>query len=163
LKRKGKLKRNLGILLYVTAFIAVVTISLLYQIKTQPPTTPKEQADQYFKFSEAYALAEPLDPQNRTIRISMVGGFNVTAIGGNATNLYILGQGIAEEDSFFIPKLIQGESKEVAPITYKDPIPATKEEGKGWPLQFRISCNEAYGYVTVYVTGFVGNTKSPGS
>lgn len=157
-KSKGKLKRNLGVLLYITAFIVVITISVLYQTKTQSPTIPKKPADQYFSFSEGFAVAKPL---GTSLNITVV-GFNITAIGGNATNIHILGEEIAEEDSFIIPELIQGSSQEVAPITYAMPIVVPKEEN-GWPLRFRISCNEAYGFVTIYVTDYVGAPASQGS
>jgi len=151
---KGKWKRNLGILLYVTAFAIIIILSAIYQRSIQPPPVPKKPANTYFSFSEGFALAEALDPENTSIRISQV-GFNITAVGGNATNVHVFPlQGmVSETDSFIIPKLSQGESREVAPITYQTPI-VVQKEGNVWPLRFRISCTEAYGNVTINVTEY---------
>jgi hypothetical protein len=154
-KGKRKWKRDTGILLYVTAFIVIITLSVLYQRNSQPPPVSKKPANEYFSFSKGSALAESLDPQNDSILISQA-GFTITAVEGNATNVIInpLQGNVALEDSPHFYKIIQGEAVDVGPIMYQNRVPSEKQD-QGWPLSFRISCNEAEGEVTVYIEMFV--------
>lgn len=151
---KGKWKRNLGILLSVTAFIVIITFSALQQIHPQPPPVPKKPANEYFSFSGGFALGEAMGSppyENDTIRINQV-GFNITAVGGNVTNLYIYPREgmVAEEDSVRIDSMTQGESEEVGPVVYTSSVVVQK--ATGYALHFRIASNEAEGEVTIYVT-----------
>ena len=154
---KGKWKRNLGILLSVIAFIVIITFSVLQQIHPQPPPVPKKPANEYFSFSGGFASAEAVGSpphENETIRINQV-GFNITAVGGNVTNLYIYPREgmVAEEDSIRIDNMTQGESEELGPVQYQSSV-VVQKEANGYPLHFRIASNEAEGEVTIYVTIF---------
>ena len=157
-RKKGKKewKRNLGILLYVSAFIIIITLSLIYQrnLQSQPPV-PKKPANEYFSFSNGLAIAEALDAQNETILISQA-GFKITLVEGNATNVHIIPlQGnVPLEDAPHFDKIIQGEAVEVGPIMYPNKV-SSEKQAQGWPLFFKISCNEAEGEVIVYIEMFV--------
>lgn len=159
-KKKGKWNKPVVILLCVTAMIIVITFSVLNQRNPQSPQPPKEAANEYFSFSEGLALAEPLNPENTTIQISQA-GFKITAVGGNATNvlIYPLQGMVAQEDSIPIDKLTQGESVEVGPVTYPFKV-VVQKEADGYPLRFRITCNEAEGEVTIYIELFVPSGSS---
>jgi hypothetical protein len=154
-KKKGKWNKPLVILLCVTAMIIVITFSVLNQRNPQSPQPPKEAANEYFSFSQGLAVATPNDPENSTILIDQA-GFYITAVGGNATNVHVrpLQGNVPLEETPRIDELIQGEAVEVGPITYPYKVLSTKE-AEGWPILFKITCNEAEGEVTVYIERFV--------
>jgi flagellar basal body-associated protein FliL len=148
-RKKRKLRRNIIILSFVILMAVMVIISL-YQSKQ----SQKEPADEYFSFSEAYALATPMDDTNRTIKISLV-GFNITAVGGSATSVSIRAlEGMASlENSEYFEEIAQAESVPVE-ITYdRYPAVSTKTP-EGYPVSFHISCSEAKGKVTIYIVEF---------
>lgn len=158
-KKKGKWNKPVVILLCITAMVIVITFSVLNQRNSQSQP-PKEAANEYFSFSQGLALAKPTDPENRTILIEQA-GFYITAVGGNATNVYVrpLEGNVPLEETPHIDELIQGEAVEVGPIMYPYKVPSTKE-AKGWPILFKITCNEAEGEVTVYIELFVPSGSS---
>jgi len=148
-RKKRKLGRNIAILSIITAMIVIVSLSI-YQ-SWQP--IHKKPADEYFSFSEAYAIATPMDEENSSIKISQV-GFNITAVEGDATNGYIRAlQGMVKEPEHF-DNMTQGESKPVGPIEYSMQVVSNKTPD-GWPVDFDISCREAKGKVTVYIVDFI--------
>jgi len=155
-RTKRKWNKTVGILLYVTAMVIIVTLAAFYQKTPQRPS--KEPAIEYFSFSGGFATATSLDPNNNTIKISTV-SFYMTAVEGNATNvhIYVLEGLVAEEDMPYFPYPInQTQTVEVGPITYPYEVIKEKEEGKGWgPLNFKLSCNEAEGNFSIYVTEFL--------
>ena len=160
-KIKRKWNKTIGILSFVVVMSTIIIISALHELSLQPSIPPviKEPADEYFSFSESLALAEPLDPENVSIRVSQV-GFKITAVGGNATNvlIYPLQGSVPQEDTVSFDKILQGESIGVGPIAYASKVVTEKEEN-GYPLLFRVTCDEAEGQVTVY-TDFL---PAPGS
>jgi hypothetical protein len=155
-RAKKKWNKTWGIAIYVVAMIAVITLTALYQRASQTPK-PKKPASEYFQFSGGFAVAESQDPENYTILIKSV-SFNITAVGGNATRVLIIPHegSVAPEDieNNPIPKINQGETVRFGPIDYVSKVPSEKENG-GWPVHFTIDCDEAYGYVTVYIEKFV--------
>lgn len=150
-RKKRKLNRNIGILSVVVVIVVIITLSALYQ--SQPQPTPKEPADRYFAFSGAYAEAEPSDETNSSIFIRQI-WFNVTAVEGDATEVYILPlQGLVDrEDAPEYPEIIQGET-ELVNVMYNDAVLSGKEDN-GYPIYFDVICHEAEGKVTIYVTEF---------
>lgn len=145
-KKKRKLGKTIGILSFIVIIVVIILLTL-YQSNPQP--TEKEPADEYFEFSEAFALAQRTT--NDSIWISQV-WFNITVVEGNATEVYIrpLEGGVTpEEECPEYPKIIQGETK-LANVMYHSPVLSRKEDD-GYPITFRVTCHEAGGIVTIYV------------
>jgi len=159
-KKKGKWNKPVVILLCVTAMIIVITFSVLNQRNPQSPQPPKEAANGYFSFSQGLAVATAAGPENSTILIDQA-GFYITAVGGNATNVYVrpLQGNVDLEDTPHIDELIQGQTVEVGPIMYPYKVLSTKE-AEGWPILFEITCKEAEGEVTIYIERFVPSGSS---
>jgi len=158
--------KKVGILLYAMAMVAIVTLSALYQrIQQSPQSPPKASAEEYFSFSGAYALADPVyPPSNTTLEIKQL-GFKITPIMGNATDLEVIPYtGMVKQSDAWISSdklILRNETVEVAPIMYPSPyLQVIKEGDEGWgPIEFVISCKEAYGAVWLYVTGFVPSSR----
>jgi len=158
--------KKVGILSYAMAMVAIVALAAYMRIlQPQQLPPPKASAEDYFSFSGVFALADPVyPPSNTTLQIKQL-GFNITAIMGNATDLEVVPYtGMVKQNDAWVSsdKLIhQNETVEVAPIMYPTPYPeATKEGDEGWgPMEFVISCKEAYGAVYLYVTGFVPSSR----
>jgi len=153
-RRKAKRKisgRTIAVLSVIVIMLVIIILSALYQNKLQP--IEKEKADKYFRFSGAIALGRATDETNNTIAINEL-KFNTTAAEGNATAVFIYPlQGyVPLEESPYFDEITQGESVE-ATIKYRYPV-LTKKSIDGYPVKFRITCNEAKGEVTIYVTEF---------
>lgn len=145
-KKKRKLSKTIGILSFIVIIVVIILLAL-YQNNPQP--IQKEKADKYFSFSEAFAITEKVT--NNSIFISQV-WFNITAVEGNATEVYIrpLEGGITPpEECPEYPKIIQGES-EIVNVMYRTRVLSRKEDD-GYPVTFRVTCHEAEGIVTIYV------------
>jgi len=150
-KRKRNWSRIIGISLFVAVMGTLITLSALYR----SPQIPPEPADKYFRFSEAFAEVTS-DSTEYMIFVKTV-TFNITSVGGNATKVQIrpLGASVSDDaldEQLYFPEIILGESKEIGRLEYTYPVQTTKEEGKGWPLNFRVTCPQAMGNVTVYIT-----------
>jgi len=156
-KTKRKWNKTVGILLYVTAMVIIVTLAALYQ--RIPQRSPKEPADKYFSFSEAFALATPLDPKNNSIKIEQL-SFYITAAGGNATEVLVIPYTglVPQEESWGRDKILHGETVEVGPIMYPSGGVVIEKQESGYPLLFRIGCHEAEGFVYINVTEFISPT-----
>jgi len=150
-KRKRGWKKTIAILLFVIVMGTIITLSALRQSPQSPPV-PKP-ADEYFEFSDATAVAESQDPENKSILISQV-GFKITAIEGNATDVIITPEGYIIGDPPYFDILIQGAPTQVGPIQYVYGVLKPKEDEKGYPLRLYIESPQAVGYVTIYVTKF---------
>jgi hypothetical protein len=153
-RARRRSKRTLGIALYIITMVSVITVVAFYQRSMQTSKPSKKPVNEYFVFSDGFATASSNDPQNNTILINTI-TFNVTAIGGNATNVFIyVKQGaVPEEEMPFFSNITQGQTVSVGPIFYTYDVPASREEGKGWgPLNFKLICNEAEGDFSIYVT-----------
>ena len=147
-RKKRNLRKNIGILSFVVIMVVIIALSALYQSEQQP--TPKETADEYFEFSEAFAEAIPIDETNSSILIRQV-WFNITAVEGDATEVYIRPlQGLTDPEEF--PEIIQGKT-ELVNVRYENVVKSDKEDN-GYPVNFDIICHEAEGHVTIYVTKF---------
>jgi len=144
-KKKRKLGKTVGILSFIVIIVVIILLAL-YQNNPQP--TKKETADEYFEFSEAFAIAEKAT--NDSIWISQA-WFNITAVGGNATEVYIFPfEGNVElENAPQYPEIIQGEP-ELVNVIYRMEVLSRKEDN-GYPVRFRVTCHEAEGIVTIYV------------
>jgi hypothetical protein len=95
-KAKRKWNRTIEILLFTTVMGTLITLSIL----NRPPPIPRKPANEYFSFSDVFALAKPKDPQNNSILINAV-VFTITAVEGNATNAIIRPlEGNVQEDKF---------------------------------------------------------------
>lgn len=149
-KKKEKLGKTIGILSIVTIMIAIVTLSALYQRK--PPQKQREPADEYFRFSEAQATADVYEA-NVSIVVSEV-YFNITLVGGDATDVVIAPvQGaVAQEDYPYFEEMKQNQTEEIS-ITYPYTVFSQKTD-QGYPVYFDISCDEAVGRVTIYITEY---------
>jgi len=150
-RKKRKLGRIIGILSLVTTMIVIITLSALSQPKSG--TIKKEQADKYFMFSEAQAYANATDETNSRIDISEV-YFNITAVGGNATHVLLQpARGKLRQELWpYYEKLIQNQTQKIF-ITYEELLPTLKKD-EGYPVYFKIVCDEAEGNVILYVTEF---------
>ncbi len=152
-RRKGKgFPKIVGIFTFVLIIAIIVLVSALFQTK---PDNQKIPANEYFTFSEAFALADPASSDNSSIFILEV-MFNMTAVKGEATDLSVIPtQGMVDQqDAPYFKRVTANSTFAVGPIEYTSKVLITREE-KGYPLRFQIQCNEAQGTVTVYVTGFV--------
>jgi hypothetical protein len=144
-KKKRELRKNIGISLFVVAMIVIVTLSLFSQ------TAKRERADIYFEFSEASATAR-LDETNRSIFVRQM-WFNVTAAKGNAREVTILPPGmVSQEDAPYYPEILQGESK-LSIVTFPHELHFTRGNNS-YPVKFHVTCMEANGEVTIYITDF---------
>lgn len=152
-KVQRRSRRNLGIALYVITMISVIAVVAFYQRGMQTSKPPKKPVTEYFVFSDGFATAIPIDPQNNTILVNTI-TFNITAIGGNATNVFIyVKQGsVPMEEMPFFNGILQGQTVSVGPIFYTYNVTAYKENGKWGPLNFKLECNEAEGDFSIYVT-----------
>lgn len=157
-RARKKSRRTLGIALYIITMVSVVAVAAFYQrggMQTSNP--PKKSATEYFIFSGGFATATSGDPQNDTILVNTI-TFNITAIGGNATNvlIYVKQGSVPEEEMPFFDEIIQGQTVTVGPIYYVYDVSVEKEDGKGWgPLNFKLTCNEAEGNFSIYVTEWI--------
>jgi hypothetical protein len=144
-KKKRELRKNIGISLFVVAMIVIVILSLFLQ------TAKKERADIYFEFSEASAEGR-LSENNSSIFIRQM-WFNVTAVKGKAKEVFILPPGmVSREDAPYYAEILQGESKE-AIVMFPHELHFTKGNNS-YPVKFQVSCWEAFGEVTIYITNF---------
>jgi hypothetical protein len=152
-KKKRNLGRIIGTLSFVTTMIVIITLSALYQRKPEPIQKELEPADKYFIFSKAQAYADAKDETNSSIWISEV-YFNITAVGGNANNVFIYPvRGlIRSEETPYFREIVQNQTKKVF-ITYSEKLLTVKKD-EGYPLYFKIVCDEAEGNVILYVTEF---------
>lgn len=150
-KKRGKWGKIIGILSIVTIMIAIVTLSALYQRK--PPQKQREPADEYFRFSDAQATADVYE-LDRSILVSEV-YFNITLVGGKATDVVIAPvQGaVAQEDYPYFEKMKQNQTEEIS-ITYPYTVFSQRTD-QGYPVYFEVSCDEAVGRVTVYITEYI--------
>jgi hypothetical protein len=150
-RKKRKLGRNIGILAFFAIMVTVITLSALYQ-REQP--TPKVTADKYFKFSDAGAWATPVDETNSSILITRM-WFNITAVEGNARDVFILPPGMVDRDT--APQwteIVQGKS-EVVEVMFTHPVKSDKKNNMYPVSNFEVECREALGArVTINVSMF---------
>jgi len=128
----------------------IIILSAVYNNKFS--TVQKENAEDYFGFSKAFALVEA-NYENKSILVIKV-IFNLTAIKGNATDVTVfpLQGNVRLENSPYFDRINQGQTVPVQ-VTYDRPVLTRRVEG-GFPLRFRVTCPQAEGTVTVYVTRF---------
>jgi len=150
-KKKRKLGKTIGVLSIVTIIIAIVTLSAIYQRKSPP--IPKQKAIEYFRFSEAQALAHSTDATNRSIMIQEV-HFNITVVGGKATDVTIAPvQGYVERSDYpYFEEMKQNQTEEII-IEYPYKL-FSRRNDQGYPVYFDIYCKEAEGRVTLNITKF---------
>jgi hypothetical protein len=150
-RKKRKLGKNIGIFAFFAIMVTVITLSVLYQ---REPLTPTVTADKYFKFSDAGAWATPLDANNSTIRITRM-WFNITAVEGNARDVFILPPGMVSRDN--APQwteIVQGKS-EVVEVIFTNAMQINKKNNIYPVSNFEVECSEAIGArVTINVTQF---------
>jgi len=150
-RKKRKLGKNIGIFAFFAIMVTVITLSALYQ---REPLTPIVTADKYFKFSDALAEATPLDETNSSIFITRM-WFNITAVEGNAKDVFILPPGMVDRDD--APQwieIIQGESKLVE-VQFVSAVKSDKKNNVYLVSGFEVECREAIGArVTINVTQF---------
>lgn len=130
--------------------VVALTAIIIFSLVQNRPQKPKVQAKEYFQFSKGTALAE--EKTSDSILIHEV-TFKVTPVGGNATHVSIKPtQGlIPEEDWPYYLEMRQGKMEETYvqfPAEY--PVFARKEP-EGFPIYFRLYCDQAEGLITVYV------------
>jgi hypothetical protein len=150
-KVRRKLGKIIGILSLVTIMVVIITLSALYQSK--PPPIPKEKAIEYFRFSEAQALAHSTDATNRSIMIKEV-HFNITVAGGKATDVIISPvQGYVDRSDYpYFEEMKQNQTEEIT-IEYPYKLFSQRND-QGYPVYFDIYCKEAEGRVTLNITKF---------
>lgn len=128
---------------------------MILALSQRPQKIQKEPANKYFSFSGGFALAQTVDDTDEAILIKEL-QFNITALGGKATNVQIFPlQGVVPREE--IPQfdvINRGETVTVGPIIYPYKVLSTKE-AQGYPVYFKVICNEAEGEVTIYVTEFI--------
>jgi hypothetical protein len=141
-KKKTKFGRSMGILLFVVAMIAIVTLSVFLQ------TTKKERADIYFEFSEVSAIATE---DGNNIFVGYI-WFNFTPVKGNARDLILRPPGmVTEGDAPYFDEVLKGEWEKVE-VTLVETLHFTKDNDNSYPVRFTVSCVEAEGEVYVYIT-----------
>jgi hypothetical protein len=150
-KARRKMGKIIGILSLVTIMVAIITLSALYQSK--PPPVPKEKAIEYFRFSEAQALAHSTDATNRSIMIQEV-HYNITVVGGKATDVTIAPvQGYVDRNDYpYFEEMKQNQTEEII-IEYPYKLFSQRND-QGYPVYFEIYCKEAEGRVTLNITKF---------
>jgi hypothetical protein len=145
MRKKRSSKTKWIITLVFVAFAAVLTISILMY---RPVQSPKKTADQYFSFSDVSALGEYVNNSTAQIKIKLL-YFNFTAIGGDAHHVAIFGQGLADPGDYYYLK-VANETSTLVEMQFQFAVMSAKQE-QGYPIEIRIYCDEAEGYVTLYV------------
>jgi hypothetical protein len=151
-RKKRKWGRTIGILSVVTIMIVIVTLSELYQ--SEPQSTPKETADEYFRFSDAQALITAETPDNKSITVSEV-YFNITAVGGNANSVLVSPtQGYIPTGRYpYFDEILQNQTKPIDVLYNYSAVFSTKKGDKGYPVYFYVECEEATrAFITIYIT-----------
>jgi len=135
-------------------FITLIVISAY----RQKPKTPQTRADakEYFEFTEASALVDKERSIKGGIILIKMLYFNMTPVGGNATNIWVqpLGGNVPQGDWPYKDFLAKNETWEVS-IMFRQPVdsePILDGPYKGYyPIEVDIDCDEAKGIVTLYI------------
>jgi hypothetical protein len=139
----------------VAVFIAVLAIVIIISLFQREPPKPKATATEYFQLSKATALATLSGATNDSILIQQI-SFNLTAIGGNATNVVVKPtQGnVNQEDWPCYLEMNQGKVEEIV-VEFPSETPVlSQKQTEGYPVYFRITCDQAEGLVTVYASEY---------
>lgn len=146
--KKSKMKRNLLILLTIAVVISIIVASAIRNQNTQGSQKPP--ASEYLKVEHIGSIGE-FSNNNRTVNIKEL-GLNITAVGGNATNILITGLSTQGEEYPYIAFLRKGESKEITIQLRSCVISLNETTGLFGPVEFTIGCSEASpSDITIYL------------
>jgi hypothetical protein len=113
-----------------------------------PVEKPKLKSSDYFAFSDLGALGESVNGTDDVVKLKVL-YLTVTPIGGNATNVYLDPGAYTELDDYFYPEIMNGTAKSIE-VRLGKSLMSTKE-GTTFPVEIRIYCNEAEGYITLQI------------
>jgi hypothetical protein len=130
----------LAILLFVIVVVSAIVVS---QIRSSKPS-----ANQYFTVSHTASLGE-FSNENKTVNISVL-GLNVTAVGGDATDVQITMDAQADPLTDIYPSIAKGTSKP-AEIQLKGYVTSLNDDGL-FPVEFDIGSLEVQtSTFTIYI------------
>lgn len=145
-KKSRTTRRNTLTLLAIAIAATIIVISAVRN-QTGGQNGQKPLASEYLKVEHTRSLGEFYN-SNKTVVIRVL-GLNITAIGGDATNIMITGLPTQGEEYPYISSLKQGESKNLA-IQLKGYSTGLEEEG--YPVELTIGCDEAAPIeITIYL------------
>lgn len=144
--RQVKMKRKNRNLIFasiiVIAFAAVVIVSMLSNDQSHES---HYTAEEYFEISDVIYTGEK---NSSLLRVYPYVIFNISAVQGNATEIFLTNIPGMTED-VYVGTIEQNESKVVTIELYLE-VWLTQQEN-GFPFRFRISCNEVYDWITIYL------------
>ena len=142
-RKAKKSKKWMIIVLPLIALIGIVIVSLHFQ---KPSQNPKYPAKEYFRISDAIALATPTDAENKTIKIRQL-DFKLTPIMGDANHVVIiLPGGVETTDYPYFREIKKNEtvclSESGQEIVFKFPVVVTRNDEGYYPLTIRLRSDE---------------------
>jgi len=161
-RKKGqKSKKWMIFVLLLIALIGIVIVSLHFQ---KPSQSPKYLAKEYFRISDAIALATPTDAENKTIKIKQL-DFKLTPIMGDANHVVvILSGGVEAQDYPYFREIKKNETICLAEsgqeIIFKFSVTVTRSDEGYYPLTIRLRCDETIDSVegqkvTIYISKWI--------
>jgi len=136
--RKSKVKRNLLVLLTIAVAITIIVVSAIKNQNSQESKKPL--AREYLKVEHTKSFGEFYN-NNQTVNIRDL-GLNITAVGGNATNIIVTGLSIEGEEYPYINFLKKRESK-LIDIQLRSYVTSLDKATGLFPVEFTIGCSEA--------------------
>jgi len=138
-------KEILAIILIAFSMVAVIVGIILYQ-QLPKGSKIKKDANEYFQFLDISALAERVS--EKVIRINYL-FFKVVSVGGDAHNVVIFAEGMANPENYYYSEIKNGTEQNVE-IQLFSQIQSVKQ-GDVYPITIRIRSDEAEGYVTLHL------------
>jgi len=149
-KSKQRKKRNVKYLEVASAILLTVAIvsALVIWYNPNAPRIQKALATDYFAFSDITALYESFANTDEIIKIRQL-FFDMTPVGGNATNVHIDPSGITDPVDYTWSKITNGTSEPVE-IILTSPVQSVKN-GTMFPIKVKVYSDQAEGYVTLQI------------
>lgn len=138
-------KRRIWIALSIV-IIALIALSLIYYVRQQ--TSGKATVDEYFRFSNAGALAGRAGASNTSVLIQTL-VFNMTPVGGDATHVALHFPGGVSAEDYYYDRISVGNSTYVE-VEFKNYVQSRKQ-ADGYPKTFRVFSDQAEGDVTLVI------------
>ena len=148
--RKRKTIKYAKILTAILLIAAIASILIFVYNPNAPAQKPKLPAVDYFTFTELTAEYDPVDAENKRIKVTFF-HLNMTPAGGNATNLHLEVGGYTDplDANLYWPKIVNGTSESVEVSLVGERL--VTKTGTTYPIRIRVYCDEAEGYVTLQI------------
>lgn len=150
-KKKTIGKRKKRQKLIVVSTVLVIAVAIAVAVLSMPKSNPEmAQSKDYFEIHDIFFFPYPR-PENTGFELQYL-TFNITAVGGDATRVYIPG-GMRQGPAAAIGKISQGESVMVD-IEYS-PAYYSKRDEQGFPVRVYVSSDQAEGEIVIYLPLFL--------